>query len=184
VVCGLFGAGVLFLLSRSPRGDSVQLRPPPTPPPVVIHVSGAVRSPGVYSLAVGARVQEALEAAGGVTGEADLEPLNLAAFVEDGERVWVPECLQATPEAQIQTGSGGAPANPAQTGQVNINTARQDQLESLPGIGPVLAQAILAYRQENGPFEDITEIQEVSGIGPAKFEAIEDLITVEGGTLD
>ncbi|MEJ2348723.1 MAG: SLBB domain-containing protein [Anaerolineales bacterium] len=80
VLCGLFGAGILLLASRQPRGEPIQLRPPPTPPPVIVHVTGAVAQPGVYTLASESRVEDAVQAAGGVSPQADVQSLNLAAF--------------------------------------------------------------------------------------------------------
>lgn len=188
VLCGLFGAGVLVLAARQPRGEPVQLHPPPTPPPVIVHVTGAVAQPGVYTLSHESRVQDAIQAAGGLLSGADAQSLNLAAFIEDGARIWIPYRPQAEGPAHSagavsdSTQDPGGPL-PVETSAllVDINRASQAELESLPGIGPVTAQKIVADREENGPFSKIEDIERVSGIGPAKFEQIKPLITVGFG---
>ena len=185
VVCGLLGAGLLLLVTGQPEGAPIQLSPPPTTPPLVLHVTGAVAQPGVYSLPNGSRVADAVQAAGGMLSEADAEPLNLAALVQDGERVWVPwkQASQAptqsvTEEGRAQGSNLTSPPPPDPIFPVNINTATQNDLESLPGIGPVIAKRIIAYRQEYGPFTKIDDLQQVPGIGPATFDKLKDLITI------
>ncbi len=183
VVCGFLGAGLLLLATNKPRGEPIKLSPPPTPAPVVVHISGAVIKPGVYSLASGSRIKDAIEKSGGLKSEADVDLINLAMLVEDGMQVWIPYQL-------VDTGDIDTPAvidekpTPGRTttNRININTAKQSELESLSGIGPVLAQAIIQYRLENGPFKEIEAIQEVSGIGPVTFEKIKPYITVRGPT--
>ena len=173
VVCGLLAAGIILLGSRFPRGEAIQLRPPPSPQPILVDVTGAVVQPGVYSLPYGSRVFDAIEAAGGLTEAAVTKPLNLAAFLEDGQKVWVPQAT-ATPIPGIPSAERASGVEVL----VNINTASQNQLEELPEIGPVTAQRIIAYRETNGPFLKIEDIQKVEGIGQATFEKIKDLITV------
>lgn len=178
VLCGLAGAGLILLAISRPRGPAVELLPPGTPEPVVVYVDGAVVHPGLYTLPAGARVGSAIDEAGGFLDEADSHSLNLAATLVDGERLLVPTAItaQATqiPDAP-QTSDLTAPAI---RDRININTASQAELESLPGIGPVLAQAIIEYRQANGPFKTIEELIDVPGIGPKTFEKIKALITV------
>ena len=188
VLCGLLGAGVLILAARQPRGKPAQLHPPPTPPPLIVHVTGAVAQPGVYTLSHESRVQDAVQAAGGLLSGADAQSLNLAAFMEDGERIWIPYHLQVggpsqPPRAASDPAEDPGGPLPVETATllVDINRASQVELESLPGIGPVTAQKIIADRQENGPFSNIEDIERVSGIGPAKFEQIKALITVGTG---
>jgi competence protein ComEA len=187
VLFGLLAAGLLFLIASPPRGEAIRLAPPPTPPPLIVHVSGAVARPGVCKLAPGSRLQDAVQAAGGLTGEADDQALNLAAPVQDGDLIRVPikqqalegaeqPLLSSQPEAPGRAPDLGTPVEAG--GPVDINTADQEQLEELPGIGPVTAQKIVDHRQENGPFASIEAIQDVSGIGPATFEKIKALITV------
>ncbi|MGI8807967.1 MAG: helix-hairpin-helix domain-containing protein [Acidimicrobiales bacterium] len=154
-----------------------------TPPvTVTVHVAGQVASPGVYAVPAGGRVADAVLAAGGTAGEADLEQLNLAARVADGERIFVPRkgepapaVVAATPPAGSPVGGGakGAPAGP-----VDLNTATAEQLEALPGVGPATSKAILAYRTSHGRFRSVTELLEVPGIGPAKLEALRPLVRV------
>ncbi len=175
ILCGLIIAGFIILTSSQPRGAPVALRPPPTPAPILVHVSGAVTNPGVYALEPGSRVKDALQIAGGTHPEANTQTLNLAAPLQDGARILVPIYPTAT--------SPGAPPVVAQSNPVypiDINLATQAELESLPGIGPVTAKKIIAYREENGPFNAIEEIQNVSGIGPKTFEEIKNLIAVGG----
>jgi competence protein ComEA len=140
---------------------------------VRVYVSGAVHHPDVYTLQPDSIVKDALLAAGGPADDADLERINLALPVADGQHVYVPR--QGEEKLPVQP-----PANQPATGQkVNINTADVATLESLSGIGPVLAQRILDYRQANGPFARIEDITNVSGIGQATFEALRDQITAE-----
>jgi competence protein ComEA len=134
-------------------------------------------------------VAEAIQAAGGLLPEADAQSINLAAQLQDGDRLLVPTTVP-TPLAvtvQVPSRAGAQIAIPTQTspgiispttGLININTANQQELESLPGIGPVTALKIIDYRQSHGPFKDIEAIMDIKGIGPATFERIKDLITV------
>ena len=171
-VVSLLAVGVLFLVSRQPRGEGIRLVPPPSPRPLVVHVSGAVLNPGLYQLPPGSRVQDAIQAAGGLLPEADAGALNLAALIKDGQRILVPTILQA---------QATAASNTTQAGLVDINSASQEALESLPGIGPVLAQRILEYREANGPFATVEDLQKVEGVGTDTFEKLRELVTV-GGT--
>ncbi len=176
IMIGLVAAGLLLLVSSQPRGEAIRLSPPPTAPPLVVDVRGAVTQPGVYALPPGSRLQDALQAAGGALPGADLEGLNLAAPLEDGAALRVP--LQGEAQSAPSRSSGVIiPAAPG--GSININSASQEELESLPGIGPVLAQQVIEYREANGPFPSIEAIQNVPGIGPGIFEKIKDLITVD-----
>lgn len=176
VAAGLLGAGLLWLVASPPRGEPVLLLPPPTAAPIAVHVAGAVRTPGLYTLQPGARVAAALAAAGGLREDAQAEAINLAARLVDGAQVQVP----ARPATLPGTPSGTAqpPAPTGQTGRIDLNTASAAELEQLPGIGPVTAGKIVAYREERGPFTSVDQIQRVSGIGPAIFAGLEDLVTV------
>ncbi len=178
VLAGMLLAGVLWWVAQPPRGEAVSLQPPPDAPEIVVYVSGAVQYPGTYSLPSGCRVSDALEAAGGTTANADASRLNLAARLDDGEQVQVPEKIRqaqgsgdnASAVSPTQVTASGAP--------VNINTATLEELDTLPGIGPSTAQKIIDYRDANGPFQALEEIMNVPGIGPATFERIKDLITL------
>ncbi len=169
--------GLLLVLTRRTPGQPIQLKEPPTSVPVRVDVAGAVLAPGVYSLTAGSIVQDAIAAAGGATGLADLNGLNLARLLKDGDMVWVPALgPTATTPAGVPATAGSQ--TPARAGKLNLNTATIAELEGLPGIGPALAQRIVDFRGTHGPFGSIEAIQEVSGIGPAIFEKIKDLITV------
>ncbi|MBN2547742.1 MAG: ComEA family DNA-binding protein [Anaerolineales bacterium] len=178
VVCGLLAGGLILLVSQPRRGAAIVLQPPPTPEPMIVHVAGAVAQPGVYSLAPGSRVEDAIRAAGGFSADANSSALNLAALVQDGERVMAPTLPPAITAGAPAVRSGTAEPL-LEAGQlININTASQTELESLPGIGPVTAQQIIAYREANGPFAQIEDLMDVPGIGEKTFEKIRDLITV------
>ena len=181
VVCTLLGVGLILLVSSQPRGTSIKLSPPPTASPVTVHVAGAVDQPGVYKLPPGSRVEEAILAAGGAVPEADLSLINLAMLVEDGMQIWVPALIEEEPRVEEQERS---PTYEAPEVLININTASQNELESLPRIGPVIAAEIIRYRQANGPFHRKEDIQEVKGIGPVTFEKISKLITVGGSPME
>lgn len=158
---------------------------PTTPGAVLVHVTGAVRKPGLVSLSTGARVVDAVAAAGGLTEDADPARINLARPVTDGEQLAVPRVGEAAPAAAPGTAgdaAGGGTAVGAAPGAagavVNLNTASQAELETLPRIGPALAQRILDYRQSNGRFAQPTDLLKVSGIGQKLFDGLKDRVTV------
>ncbi len=175
VLFGLFIAVVVWVVARNPSGQAVTLRPVPTDAPIVVHITGAVPRPGVYALPQGARVQDAISAAGGFLADADKTGINLARLLEDGEKLDIPlaegSSLVVEP-VSVPTESA------ASTELIDINNASQSELETLPGIGPTTAQKIIDYREENGPFQMTEDIMNVSGIGPGTYERIKDLITV------
>jgi competence protein ComEA len=145
---------------------------------LTVHVAGDVARPGVVRVSAGARVVDAIEAAGGGLPDADLDRLNLAAKVADGQRVAVAKIGAPAP---IETGATtGDPAggSDATAGPLNINTATSTQLEELPGIGPSLAAAIIAEREKRGGFTAVTELQDVRGIGELRYADIKDLVSV------
>lgn len=186
ILIGLLAGGLLFLISSPPRGEGISLSAPPTPLPLVVHVTGEVASPGVYTLPPGSRVRDAITAAGGLTYQANDQTINQAALINDGELVRIPS-LPATPSLSSPgsaTGDDLPPQDQAASEPdpilIDLNTASLADLDSLPGIGPVIAQRIITYRETNGPFQTIEAIQDVSGIGPVIFERIKASITVEG----
>jgi competence protein ComEA len=176
---GLLGAGILYLTSSQPAGIPIQLNQKPTAEPIIIHVVGAVKNPGVYSLPQESRTLDAVEAAGGYLPAADQGVLNLAGYLEDGDRISVPETITVT-QSRISFANPQVelPVQPAEE-LININQAAQTELESLPGIGEVRSSQIIAYREEYGFFTSIDQIQKVPGIGPKIFENIQAYITVD-----
>jgi competence protein ComEA len=142
---------------------------------VVVDVVGAVRRPGLYRLPDGSRVADAIARAGGLSRRADRAGVNLAAPVADGEQIVVPALLP-----RAVAGAEGAPAagagSPPATAPVQLSTATVEQLDTLPGIGPVTAQKIVAYRAEHGAFHSVDELDEVPGIGPARVEQLRGLV--------
>lgn len=149
---------------------------------IVVHVAGAVARPGVYHLATGARAVDAVTAAGGGTEAAHPDAVNLAAPLTDGDRLYVPRRdevvgvpagVTAAPTASGDGGAASAVAPP-----LDLNAATVDQLDALPGVGPATAAAIVAHRQQHGPFPSVDRLADVRGIGPAKLEALRTLVRV------
>lgn len=138
---------------------------------IYVDVSGAVRRPGLYKLAAGSRVNDALVKAGGATRDGDLTLINRAATLSDGEQVLVP--LKPDPAALASGGQGSAAPV---SGPLRLNFATVEQLDELPGIGPATAQRIIDYRLANGPFKSVDELDEVSGIGPARLAELRELV--------
>ena len=206
VVLGALGVaaaavGAWWALRPPPGPDPAEILPMaasvpiPTPAPqsttpdvgrIVVDVVGAVVRPGLHELPAGSRIADAVEAAGGLTADADRVRINLAEPLSDGARLWVPavgesdrpEVVSATPGTggSSQSGAAGGPAGVP----LDINSADSAALETLPGIGPALAAAIIEHRQRAGPFATVEELVEVSGIGPAKLDQVRPLVTVGG----
>lgn len=143
---------------------------------VTVHVTGAVRDPGLVTLGAGSRVGDALDASGGERGEADLTLVNLARPLTDGEHVHVPEEGETPPPTGGEAGAAGAPVGSGPV-SIDVNTAGVDELDELPGIGPAKGQAIVAHRDEHGPFAEPGDLRDVSGIGQATFEGLAGLVT-------
>jgi competence protein ComEA len=141
---------------------------------IVVHVAGAVRSPGLVSVPEGSRVADVLARAGGPRARAALELVNLAAPVSDGQQVLVP--VRAAGTAAVAAATAAGP--PAATGPVSLNSATVEQLDALPGVGPVTAQRIVDWRTDHGPFGSVDDLDAVPGIGPARLEQLRDLVTV------
>jgi competence protein ComEA len=178
---------LILLAGRFVLGAGTTTPAAPLPPPpaegagvtglpserVVVDVVGAVRRPGLYRLEQGSRIADAVARAGGATRKADLAMINLAAPLADGEQVVVPK---RGPPGAAATGAGVASTPGVPAGPVHLNTATLEQLDSLPGIGPVTAQKILDYRQEHGAFSSVDELDAVPGIGPARMDTLRDLV--------
>lgn len=176
VLLGLFllaVAGAVALVVRSARPEGVEvLLPTPTPQPVVqVHIGGAVAKPGRYILPQGARLWDALAAAGGALEGADLEQLNLARPLSDGEKVTVSLAGQGGLVQEVTFSVQGSTL-------LDLNTADAQALEALPGIGPVLAQRIVEFRTRYGPFIQVDDLLKVQGIGPKTLERLRPLVTV------
>ena len=168
-------------LAPAPTEPSTPAEQSP-PAEVVVHVSGAVKQAGVYRLAPASRVADAIEQAGGATEHADLDALNLAEPLQDGQKIHVPRKGEASAPT---TASVSPPRTPRRAPQaaavqfpINLNTATAEQLEAIPGIGPVLAQRIIEYRQTHGRFQSVDELLEVRGIGPKRLESMRPYVTV------
>jgi len=142
-----------------------------------VHVAGAVAKPGVYDLDAGARVIDAIEAAGGGAPDADLNRLNLAAKIADGQRVLVQRVGEAAPPGSAAPG-GGAAGSADPSALVSLNGATQAELEALPGIGPTLAEAIITERERRGGFRSVNELRDVRGIGEKRFADLKDKVTI------
>lgn len=178
LVAALFVAGRFFVGS-----GTATVEPPPAdageieaaaPARLVVHVVGAVRRPGLYRLAHGARIADAVRRAGGATRRADLSLVNLAAQVADGSQVVVPrrEVVQAGAAGEAEEGEAAGPVG----GPVHLNTATLEQLDALPGVGPVTAQKILDHREQHGAFSSVDDLDAIPGIGPARLEQLRELV--------
>jgi len=186
----VLGLGLLLALalvgSRLARSGSASRQPPAAAPHVlkaaparapllVVDVAGAVRRPGLYRLRDGARIADAVRRAGGATSHAQTAAINLAAPLVDGMQILVPEDVGgAGPAGQPAAAESGVPGQGA---KVSLSSATVEQLDSLPGIGPVTAQKIVDWRTTRGAFRSIAALDEVPGIGPAKIEQLRDLVT-------
>ncbi len=164
-----------FLLLRQPSRAATIVEAPAQaetesePSDIVVYVAGAVMRPGVYSMQESARVADALELAGGAALDAELSGLNLAAKLRDGEKVAVPRV------GELPQTSGDAPGTEK---LVNLNTAPASDLDQIPGIGPVLAERIIDYRESHGGFRKVEELNQVEGIGPKKYADLQDKVTI------
>lgn len=154
--------------------------------PTVLHVAGAVARPGIVELAPGSRVHDAIAAAGGSTPAADLDSLNLAAVVVDGQKIYVPRQGEPLPADSVGASPGGTAGSPeagaasaSPAGKTNLNSAGIEELGTLPRVGPVLAQRIVDWRKEHGPFTSVEELDAVDGVGPKMLETLLPLVSVD-----
>lgn len=168
---------------RAGSGERASPSEPKTETTIAVHVAGAVRRPGMVSLPSGARINDAVRLVGGPIAGADLDTINLASKLRDGQQIVVPRKGQAASGGAATGGSaagGGAAGAGAASGgeaKVDLNTATVAQLDSLPGIGPVLAQRIFDHRRERGPFRKVLDLRQVEGIGPKKFDQLRSRVT-------
>ena len=149
---------------------------PDAPAILIVQVGGAVREPGVYSLRSGARLLDAIAAAGGLADDADADAINLARQIADGEQITVPRIGEAPPAAAPGAVTGGGSAA---SGPIDLNTATVEQLDTLPRIGPSIAQRIVDWRTENGRFSSVDDLAEISGIGEKTIESLRGLVLPE-----
>ncbi len=188
IVTGLALAGVFLLFQGDDNAPIQVILPTPeveeTPSVgsrnVTVHISGAVANPGVYLLSAEQRLADAVADAGGATEDADLDAVNLAQWLRDGQQYHIPEAGEIT-SIRADDADGLALVAAADTGcggLMDLNTASASQLDSLPGIGPVRANDIVARRDQTGPFTSVEQVTDISGIGPATFEKIRDLVAV------
>jgi len=146
-------------------------------PTIFVHVLGAVRTPGLFDLPAGSRVMDAVAHAGGVLETADPTGVNLARLLVDGEQLYVPQVGESPPDTLAGAAVGGAGAPGAPGAMVNINTGSLSDLDTLPHVGPVMAQRIIDYRTSNGRFTSVEDLRNVTGVGEKTFEALRDLVT-------
>ncbi|MCX6046987.1 MAG: helix-hairpin-helix domain-containing protein [Chloroflexi bacterium] len=172
----------IVLHAPPPPAPTATALPPPTPAPIMVFVSGAVQKPGLYNLTADERVGDALAKAGGFTATANASLINQAAKLQDGAQVYVPDLAESAATQQPPAGvtepvaqTGSADSGNAPTGPINLNTATPAQLDSLPGIGPSKAAAIVANR----PYATVDELDKVPGIGPSILEQVRPLVTVQ-----
>lgn len=184
LIVALVAGGILLIAGRYLAGaGTTSADPPARRPPVsrevlpaqllVVHVVGAVRRPGLYRLDQGDRIADAVRRAGGAARAADLSAINLAAPLADGAQVVVPRRL---PQSSGAASAGAGPVSSAPAGPVHLNTATLEQLDELPGVGPVTAQKILDYRAEHGAFSSVDELDAIPGIGPARLDQLRDVV--------
>lgn len=148
---------------------------PEPPKDILVHIGGRVKNGGLVRLKEGARINDAIISAGGLLKDADMDKVNLAAVVSDGEKIYIPKKGEIVP--QISVNQGGTGSNSGNK-IININTASKEELDKINGIGPSTADKIIEYRQKNGNFKSIEDLKKVSGIGDKKFEKIKNSITI------
>jgi competence protein ComEA len=174
----------IYITPASPTGTpspTPTAVPSPTASPLRIHLSGEVGEPDVYVVPAGAILRDAIDAAGGLTGNAAADMINLALPLADGMHIHVPALDQMDSAPPLVERAPPATNPPEAPGGelINLNIATLEELDQLPGIGPATAQKIIDYRQANGPFAAVDDVENVSGIGPAKLEQIRALVTVD-----
>jgi competence protein ComEA len=192
VLIGLLSAGAILLISQPRQGKPIILSPAPSPTPtsppgptatpvsIQAQIGGEVNSPGVYTPAEGHRLNELIEMAGGLTDDADIERINLAMLVRDGDYFYIPAVDEDIPEtANNAPGNLNTVQNPEYNYPLDLNEASQEALESIPGIGPAKAEDIIAYKAEIGRFTALEELLNVSGIGETTLESLKDYLYIK-----
>lgn len=192
VLIGLLAAGAVLLIAQPERGVPIILapapsptptnnpKPTPTPTPIEVLIKGQVATPGIYALAKESRLMDLIELAGGITDQADVNRINDVYLLRDGDYFYIPSNDEEIPDT-ARNAPGNSPVDQESSFQfpLNINTASQEALETLPGIGPSKAAEIIAYREQTGLFETIDDLLNVPGIGPMILDSIRDFVIVE-----
>mgnify|MGYP001049661741 CR=1 FL=1 len=192
IMIGLLAAGLILLISKPDQGQPITLNPAPTPTttsqpkptntetPFRVQISGEIIHPGIYEIPPYSRLETLVQIAGGLTEGADVNRVNLALLLDDGDYVFIPEENQDIPDI-----ARNAPINSLISSEntfsypININTATQEEFESLPGIGPTKAADIIEYRQKIGAFSSIEELVDIHGIGPVTLENLREYLICE-----
>jgi competence protein ComEA len=193
LLIGLLATGGILLVARPAQGTPIALQPAPTPTPthppsptktpepILVQIAGAVQTPGVYALPEESRLSDLLALAGGLALDADSDRVNQTAILRDGAYFYIPVPGEAIPEtANNAPGYSSSDADKPYSYPLDLNQASQEELESLPGIGPSKAADILNYREQNGPFTSVDDLVNVSGIGEATVESLLEYLIVEG----
>lgn len=192
VLIGLLATGAILLMSQPDRGVAIKLQPAPSPtptseprptatsPPIVVEISGQVMKPGIYTLEKGSRLLDLIEHAGGLTNQADKERVNNVFILRDGDYFYIPAVGERIPDtARNAPGNNPLIDTSHFDYPLNLNTATQEALESLPGIGPSKARDIINYREQIGAYESVDELVNVPGIGPTTLDSIREYLIVE-----
>jgi competence protein ComEA len=191
LLLGLLASGTVILISKPNYGQPIELLPPPTATatsfpkptatqePIIVQIGGEIQSPGLYRLSKNARVNDLIELANGLTKFADIDRINLSTPLRDGDYIYIPAIDEVIPDT-----ARNAPILPDNSSELiefplNLNEASQDELEALPGIGPIKAADIIAYRENTGPFTSVDDLLKVEGIGTITLETLREYLFVE-----
>jgi len=192
VLIGLLSTGAILLISKPQQGSPIELSPPPTPTstaqlkptstpmPIVVQIGGKIIAPGIYAMPENSRLEDLIQLAGGLSNLADESRVNLAILLQDGDYFYIPGEDEKIPEtARNALAQLNLTANSKFSYPLNINDASAEAFESLPGIGPIRAEDIIAYRDQIGSFTSIDELLNVDGIGTAILDSIREYLVVE-----
>jgi len=191
ILFSFLAIGVILVVAKPIQGTPITLLPAPTqtplsspspsatPTPIKVQITGQVVSAGIYDIDKNSRLEDLIQKAGGLTISADESRINLAALLRDGDYFYIPSFDESIPETAANAPKNIQTRSETLDYPINLNTASQEELESLPGIGPTKATDILVYRDEVGSFSSIDELLNVTGIGPSTLESILDYITIE-----
>jgi len=192
ILIGLLATGAILLMSQPERGAAINLQPAPsptptsepnptaTPLPIFVEINGQVNTPGIYTLEKDSRLMDLIENAGGLTNQADRDRVNNVFILRDGDYFFIPAVGEIIPETARNAPGNNLLIDTSQFDYpLNLNTATQEALESLPGIGPTKAKDILSYREQVGAYDNVDELLNVPGIGPSTLDSIREYLIVE-----